>query len=503
MAGVVSRLTNALFDPTTERIPMRFYVYALIDPMNDNKPFYIGKGNYGRTEAHFKQTKKMAEEARLVGDCTKSMMEQDAEKEKIPAKTQKILELHDNNFGHQHIARIVARELDEQSSLAIESFLIQYVYGHSSGELLNIQPGHHAERFRQCNKWSINPEFDPATENGLPGVRSKFEARPNYVYVLRNPDSGKVFYVGKGTGSRLAQHFSDAINNVDDGERELLNEIRALLSAGHQPNQIGRIVAYLESESLAFDIEAVLIGFVYGWVNLANIRVGHRWKNIRPHGTWEAIDGFDLPRVVNPDVPQDRGWLRDMLISDGLGQPLEVVKATFPNIKFGDLTVLDAGELGIEGDVSGPAGEVGTRIKIFTRRKNIQLELRSRTKAQKDWIVSHAVRLGFVIREDFVFLPAVWKGVKGMTTDADVACERLRLMLELVCASDRGQLSADALRLLSELPPLIAQIPDALATAEISISSEVDNSIIDDAVEMSATSEPPPPGAESCPDCVR
>ena len=36
---------------------MIYYVYALIDPTNDNKPFYIGKGNNGRVKSHFKEAK--------------------------------------------------------------------------------------------------------------------------------------------------------------------------------------------------------------------------------------------------------------------------------------------------------------------------------------------------------------------------------------------------------------------------------------------------------------
>ncbi len=32
---------------------MRYYVYALIDPTNDNTPFYIGKGTNDRIKQHF------------------------------------------------------------------------------------------------------------------------------------------------------------------------------------------------------------------------------------------------------------------------------------------------------------------------------------------------------------------------------------------------------------------------------------------------------------------
>lgn len=49
--------------------------------------------------------------------------------------------------------------------------------------------------------------------------------------------------------------------------------------------------------------------------------------------------------------------------------------------------MLDSGELGIEADVRG------TKIKIFTRGKNIQIELRGRRKEQHEWIRNHFKKL--------------------------------------------------------------------------------------------------------------
>jgi len=48
----------------------------------------------------------------------------------------------------------------------------------------------------------MNPqrEFSPAV----------VEALGYYVYLLKDPETDKVFYVGKGTGNRIFQHLKEA-----------------------------------------------------------------------------------------------------------------------------------------------------------------------------------------------------------------------------------------------------------------------------------------------------
>ena len=451
---------------------MRFYVYALIDPMNGNKPFYIGKGNYDRTEAHFREVGALAGNKRLFGESTESVIQQNAAIE-IPSKAKKIRDLRADGYGHQHIARIIARDLDETSAFALEAFLIKTIYGRGEGRLLNQVEGQHSERFRPRESWDLLPGFNSLSDAGQLDALPSHDGRPFYVYVLLDPLTSAVFYVGKGTGNRLAQHFSDAVNNVDDGERCRLNKLRDLLGR-HKPNRIGHIVAHVEAKDIAFNIEALLISFVYGTNNLTNIRRGHRWETIRHFGDWEPRDGLDVPHVVNPDVPQDRDWLKQMLIADGLGVPLDAIKHTFPGIQFGDLSVLDSGELGIEGGVGLGAGAAGTRIKVFTRRSNIQIELRPRSRGQKDWMIKHFVALDSVrfLRKDNVFLPAAWRGSKNMSNDLDIAIQRVRLLLELIAATGRDGLSIGAKGLVSSESLSLTVAPEADGTNDIEIAQE-------------------------------
>ena len=56
---------------------MRYYVYALIDPSNNNQPFYIGKGLDNRLQSHFKKAMAGSTNAidSLIKGCdTKSIM---------------------------------------------------------------------------------------------------------------------------------------------------------------------------------------------------------------------------------------------------------------------------------------------------------------------------------------------------------------------------------------------------------------------------------------------
>jgi hypothetical protein len=73
-----------------------------------------------------------------------------------------------------------------------------------------------------------------------------------YVYVLIHPDSGMIFYVGKGRLSRILTHLSE------EGESHKNQIIKELLAAGLVPRM--DILAHgLPSEEVAMRIEAAVI----------------------------------------------------------------------------------------------------------------------------------------------------------------------------------------------------------------------------------------------------
>lgn len=91
-----------------------------------------------------------------------------------------------------------------------------------------------------------------------------------YVYILQDPRTDEVFYIGKGRGNRVFNHLECAIEIDDDTVK--LERIRDILSSGNEVKHF--ILRHGLTESVAFEIEAALIDFV-GMKNLLNIQSGH------------------------------------------------------------------------------------------------------------------------------------------------------------------------------------------------------------------------------------
>lgn len=89
-----------------------------------------------------------------------------------------------------------------------------------------------------------------------------------YVYELFDPRTEIVFYVGKGTRSRIDDHEIEARKGRISRKCDM---IRLIESAGHSIGK--RIVRSFEDEQAAYDFEADLID-EYGLSNLTNIIPG-------------------------------------------------------------------------------------------------------------------------------------------------------------------------------------------------------------------------------------
>ncbi len=76
-----------------------------------------------------------------------------------------------------------------------------------------------------------------------------------YVYLLIDPETGQVFYVGKGTGNRVFQHVAAALATATLSDK--LDKIRAIHDHGWQVHY--RIHRHGLTEKEAFEIEAALI----------------------------------------------------------------------------------------------------------------------------------------------------------------------------------------------------------------------------------------------------
>jgi hypothetical protein len=94
---------------------------------------------------------------------------------------------------------------------------------------------------------------------------------PFYVYVLIDPRDNGIFYVGKGTGARMAAHGRQADLEPDAGESTKLRRIHDIRASGLEPHT-DVVVHQIDTEDEAFRIEAALIACL---PNLTNLASGH------------------------------------------------------------------------------------------------------------------------------------------------------------------------------------------------------------------------------------
>lgn len=139
------------------------------------------------------------------------------------------------------------------------------------------------------------------------------EALGYYVYVLRDPRDGQVFYVGKGLGARIFSHAREAERH---GERAKLERIRSIVTTGQSVEHLVVRSGLSEHESFVVE-QAVIDALSATGVGLTNLVKGHESGT---HGlaTIEAtIARWSAPEAPAIDIPMvffviNRAWRPDM-----------------------------------------------------------------------------------------------------------------------------------------------------------------------------------------------
>lgn len=100
--------------------------------------------------------------------------------------------------------------------------------------------------------------------------QSTIEKLGYYVYLLKDPSTDKIFYVGKGKGNRINSHNLDALI-FDDNKSEKIKRIRDITANKQEVNLV--VLRHGLTENEAFEIEAAAIDLLGD--DLTNIMGGH------------------------------------------------------------------------------------------------------------------------------------------------------------------------------------------------------------------------------------
>lgn len=104
--------------------------------------------------------------------------------------------------------------------------------------------------------------------------REVADALRYYVYALRDPRDGRVFYVGKGIGDRINAHAREAGKDLES-ERAKLRTINEIEAVGHRVDLLF-LRTGIEDEATAFVVEqAVIDAFAADGHSLTNLVRGH------------------------------------------------------------------------------------------------------------------------------------------------------------------------------------------------------------------------------------
>lgn len=109
-----------------------------------------------------------------------------------------------------------------------------------------------------------------------------------YVYVLRDPRDGRVFYVGKGIGDRINAHVREA-GEDPESERAKLRQINDIEAAGHSVELLFLRTGIVQEETAFIVEQAVIDAFAADHHPLTNLVRGH-------HSGAEGL--ASLPAVV-------------------------------------------------------------------------------------------------------------------------------------------------------------------------------------------------------------
>ncbi len=447
-----------------------YYIYIFFDPTDSNTVFYCGRGTGNRPKGHLNQAGFSIVSHPVKGDLLGASADDVAYVEELQfeeqqseqqlnvvqlgalrlSKVQKIQELTKRKVSPAQMIRVIATGLSYGLSQTMESFCIHHVYGTEklkTGTLLNLANGKGKDRFRPHGDWTFSEWV---------GAEVASHVAPYYTYVLRNPTSGVVEYVGKGKGDRCFSHFKDLDTLTPEEKTKKQNVLTSLLTLGHKEGDIVRLIAVGLNEEEALAIESFCIKYVFG--PQTNAVMGHHPKRFRAQNDWDLRLGFDIPFLATANGVEARQLELDQWLGQGYPARLAEVVASYPVIQFSELFNHGAGSAAIAATVCGCNGEERGVVHVFAHSPitfAISIEIRWRGKAQmksfrnkfrtfiaEEWekIIPTIEDLDYINRRrEMVFLPDPWRN--NPTLELETAIKRLGWMIALLQTDTRKELS--------------------------------------------------------------
>jgi len=114
-----------------------------------------------------------------------------------------------------------------------------------------------------------------------------------YVYILKDPRTTQIFYVGKGTSNRLFQHVDCAITSSSSSDK--LSLIREIQDAGFEVEHY--ILRHGLSEEQALEIESACIDLL-GLDSLTNEAKGHNFWERGLKTIDEIVQQYDANAIT-------------------------------------------------------------------------------------------------------------------------------------------------------------------------------------------------------------
>jgi len=178
--------------PSESLLP--FYVYVLADPQASNAIFYVGMGCNQRALHHWNEVR-----ARI-------------QNQQAPTHPKHHRMMQIASAGGEPIQTVIGRFETRDEAYAVESTLINWVYGYDN--LTNMNRGHNADQIRPFDDWSKLPGIDverPNNDGGQMTLTLLDTQRP--VWMAKNGPSAEM-------GLELFEYLHDyAHRNYDDSLR--------------------------------------------------------------------------------------------------------------------------------------------------------------------------------------------------------------------------------------------------------------------------------------------